>query len=211
MSQPSVPFCRALTLLACAFTLCTAAEELVFSDDFSKPDFDKKWVSGATCEDNTIKVVDGRVQATLNCNFIQTKEEFSGDLRVEVDVEKVGGQFHGCWDFFVELTGANGAAGVIRFDYNMIDGIAAGEAPETCGDQIHRPASAPNKGRAILHYSAPYLHFTFINADGKVLSTASTFTGGFEKSAVRIWLAAQKETPRYVDNVKVYRVTQGKK
>jgi hypothetical protein len=188
-----------------------AADNVLFQDDFEKGDFKKKWTSGATCEDNSIKVVDGRVQATLNCNYIETKQEFSGDLQVSVDVEKVGTQFYSCWDFYVEITGANGMAGIVLFDYNMSDGVAVGTAPHDCGGGITRPASSPNKGTLVVRYSSPYIDFSFVNSDGKVLAMGSEFAGGSEKTKVRIWLAGHKDAPRYVDNVKVTRIGGAKK
>jgi hypothetical protein len=198
---------RALLLaLACIWPL-RAADELVFSDDFAKDDLKAKWTTGSTCEENTIKVVAGRVQATRNCNFIETRQEFSGDLRVELDVEKDGPSFHGCWDFEVELTGASGQAGIIRFDYDAFDGFAIGMAGESCGDRLHRPASSPNKGKAILTFSAPYVSFAFVDANGKTTLVGSTYAGELSgPSKLRIWLAAHPDTPRYVDNVKVYKL-----
>jgi hypothetical protein len=197
------------TLLV-ALVFCSpllAAEELVFSDDFAKDDLKTRWTTGSTCEENTIKVVAGRIQATRNCNFIESKQEFTGDLRVEVDVEKDGPSFHGCWDFYIELTGASGEAGVIRFDYDTFDGFAIGMAGEGCGDKVHRPASSPNKGKAVLTFSAPYVSFTFVDANGKSTTVGSAYAGDLTgPSRLRIWLAAHPDTPRYLDNVKVYKL-----
>jgi len=39
-----------------------------------------------------------------------------------------------------------------------------------------------------------------------MLTANSTFAGGFDKTKLRIWLAAHGDTPRYIDNVKVYRL-----
>jgi hypothetical protein len=180
-------------------------ENLVFFDDFQEDDFQEKWISGGACGPDTITNVDGRIQATENCNYIETLEYFSGNLRIEVDVEKVGHQDHTCWDFYVELASIQ-ATGAIRFDWNGVDGIGIGYIWETCGDEFVMDPSAPNEGRAVLTYSEPYLHFYFENTDGEVLATNEIPVGSFGASPIRIWLAAHPDTPRYIDNVSIYQL-----
>jgi hypothetical protein len=183
-------------------------ETLLFFDDFEKDDFEEKWISGSECGPNTITNVDGRIQATENCNYIETLELFTGNLKIEVDVEKVGNQDHSCWDFYVELASIH-ATGAIRFDYAGVDGVGIGYIWDTCGDQFVMDPAAPNKGRAVLTYSEPSLRFYFENTDGDVLATHEVPVGSLGASRIRIWLAAHPDTPRYIDNVSVYQLDGG--
>ena len=169
-----------------------------FSDDFDRNDFSDKWTSGATCESNTIKLVNGRIRATANCNYIETHESFTGNLVIEVDVEKVGITDHGCWDFYIELSAID-KCGVIRFDRHGIDGINVGDCH--CGDRYSISSEGPNKGKAVLNYSDPYLQFSFTNENGEILETDKVHAGSFDTSKIRIWLAAHADSPRYIDNV----------
>jgi len=149
---------------------CLYVGTLLFQDDFESDDFDSKWTSGSHCAEqpDTIAVIGGRVQATANCNYIETIQEFEGDLRIEVDVEKVGPSDHGCWDFFIELMALNDTVGTIRFDTNGIDGIALGQF--ACGDAYSIGSEGINSGKAVLTYSNPYVLFSFINDEGEILS-----------------------------------------
>lgn len=180
-------------------------KDLVFFDDFEGDDFDERWISGSTCESDTITNVGGRIQATENCNYIETLGLFSGNLRIEVDVEKVGAQDHGCWDFYVELAEI-GASGALRFDTNGVDAIGIGYLWDICGDQYEMDPSASNAGRAVLTYTDPYIQFLFENTDGNVLATGEVPVGTSGPSPIRIWLAAYPDSPRYIDNVSIYQL-----
>ena len=184
------------------------ADQLIFSDDFEGGVLDSnKWISGSGGGDpNTITVTGGRVQATANSNFIETVQEFSGDFRLEMDVEKVGDSDHSCWDFMVELRAFGGTSGVIRFDYDGIDGIGIGD---TCSEgYFPLDGNSINKGKAIFTYSNSYLLFSFINDDGDVLHAAGKYVGEYGSGKIRIYLAAHADSPRYVDNVKIYSIAQ---
>ena len=151
---------------------------------------------------NTITVIDGRVESRSNGQFIETILDFAGNFRVEVDVEKVGAQDHGCWDFMIAIAALGGNSGVIRFDFGGFDGIALGQP--CLGNYYQIDSAGVNKGKAILTYSNPYLLFSFINDEGEVISAGAVYAGEFVTSKIRINLAAYSDSPRYVDNVKVY-------
>ncbi len=179
-------------------------EELIFSDDFERSNIGGEWITGAFCDSDTITIVDGRVQATENCNFIETVREFSGNLRIEVGVEKNGSSDHGCWDFGVLLNDLDQYSGIIRFDSGGVDGVAIGPV-QGCGDDVTIP-SGVNKGKAIFTYQDGTVGFSFENDDGVIIDAGSVNAGNFDSSRIRIHLAAHSDTPRYVDNIKVYSI-----
>jgi hypothetical protein len=180
---------------------CPYVGTILFQDDFEVDDFSSKWTSGGP-EPNTITVIDGRVESRSNGQFIESIQEFAGNFRVEVDVEKVGAQDHGCWDFMIAIAALGGNSGVIRFDFGGFDGIILGES--CSGNYILIDSAGVNKGKAILTYSNPYLLFSFMNDEGEVINAGAVYAGEFGTSKIRIDLAAYSDSPRYVDNVKVY-------
>ena len=161
----------------------------MFQDDFEGDDFIDKWTSGGT-EPNTISVIDGRVESRSNGQFIETIQEFDGNFRVEVDVEKVGDQDHGCWDFIIEIAALGGNSGVIRFDFNGFDGITLGQP--CISNYVSIDSAGVNKGKAILTYSNPYLLFAFINDEGEVISAGAVYAGEFVTSKIAKCLAEIK-------------------
>ncbi len=184
----------------------SSTEELIFSDDFERSDIGEDWITGAFCDSDTITIVDGRVQATENCNYIETVQEFSGNLRIEMDLEKVGSSDHSCWDFGVLLKDLNQYSGIIRFDWGGVDGVAIGPEPGSgCGDDVTIP-SGVNKGKAIFTYQDGTVGFSFENDDGDIIDAGSVYAGNIDSSRIRIHLAAHSDTPRYVDNIKIYSI-----
>ena len=192
------------------------ADQLIFSDDFEGGVLDSnKWISGSGGGDpNTITVTGGRVQATANSNFIETVQEFSGDFRLEMDVEKVGDSDHSCWDFMVELRAFGGTSGVIRFDYDGIDGIGIGD---TCSEgYFPLDGNSINKGKAIFTYSNSYLLFSFINDDGDVLHAAGKYVGEYGPAKLEstwqpmqiardMWITSRSiQSPRIRPGVETY-------
>jgi hypothetical protein len=197
----------------------TPALSLPFSDDFDdRRELGSQWTSGGSCdpasggppgdpswpEDNSIVVIGGKVRSTANCNFIQTRARFGGDIRVAFDVEKVGSSSYPCWDFFVEVRGLPAAAGSILFDYGGRDAVRLGPG---CADGAGIDGSSPNLGRAVLTVSGGSAQFTFTNERGDALQTGTSTVGGINSAAVRIWLAGASNSPRYVDNVRIYAST----
>ncbi len=175
---------------------------LVFSDDFASGDLSQDWTASPA-----IEVAAGRVSTTFNGQFIETILSFAGDTRIEVDVEKLGPTDHGGWDFAVELTSIPETSGIIRFDTDGVDGIAVGPSPSiggAFGDQVTIGAEGANRGTAILSYSAESVTFSLNNASGQVLTAGPVPAGVAGTYKIRIHLAAHEDTPRFIDNVKVY-------
>jgi len=188
------------------WSLCGSANsaDLIFSDDFNRAEVGDNWITGASppeCGSDSITIVDGRIQATENCNFIETTQIFSGNLRIEFDVEKVGSGIYDCWDFWVAIGGKK--TGVIRFDFDDVDGIAI-DLTSPCRVQESFDGGGPNKGKAIYILKDGILHFEFINADLEVLFATSQFVDNFSPGSLTISIAGEANTPRYIDNVRVY-------
>ena len=110
------------------------SEELIFSDDFNRSEIGDNWTTGTGCEEDTIVIIDGRIRATANCNYIRTVRDFSGNLRIEFDVEKEGTSDHDCWDFAVDLKALYNYWGGVRFDYNNVDSVGIVEIDQGCAD-----------------------------------------------------------------------------
>jgi len=182
---------------------CSDAGTLLFMDDFETGDLSTNWTVGGS-EPQTITVVGGRVEARSNGQYIETRQSFSGNFRVELDVEKQGALDHGCWDFIVDAY----SNGYLRFDTNGQDGITF---DDSCPSNLPNSydASGINKGTIVYTYSAPYILFSFINDEGNVLNAGGINVGYFGSTKIRISLAAHAGSPRYVDNVKVYRIDSG--
>ena len=181
-----------------------SSEVLIFSDDFERSDYSDKWKSGAGRggNKNTITIVDGYIESTTNGNYIETLDSFTGNLRIEVDVMMVGNMIVPCWDFIVTLVSPN-VSGIIRFDYDEVDGINISTYNDECGDKYTMNSSGANKGKAVLTYSGFRASFSFTNNNGDVLKT-DEISASSVKSKVRIVLAGHQDSPRYIDNVKIY-------
>jgi len=181
------------------------AESLVFSDSFDENTFEQNWNTGATGYQNTITLKEGRVQATANFNYIETINTFSGNLRIEMDIEKVGEDNNTCWDFYIELV-SNNTFGILRFDDQAIDAIniGTGEIGTICGNRNSIDSSNVNKGKVTLILYESIIKFIFTNTDGVSITTNAMSVDSFEDTKIRIWLAAFPGAPRYIDNVKIY-------
>ncbi len=192
---------RPVAEAAPAATLVTGSpvSVLEFSDDFNRSTLGDAWVSSGS--PNTVRVVDGRVEATEDGNFIELRRHFEGDFTIEFDVEKVGTTNHACWDFHVELT-ALGMKGSILFDTGDSDGIRLGDGDD-CGVTHSLGSAGANWGRATLTYKDGYAKFSFKNGNGATLVTDEELVGRFGTTGVRIWLAGYPDGPRYIDNVRI--------
>jgi hypothetical protein len=194
------------------------APTLVLSDTFDRPELGDQWRAGGTCdpgsggppgpagaaEETTIVLTGGRVRATANCNYIETRASFGGDVRVVFDVEKVRAGLYPCWDYFVELRGFPAAAGSILFDFGGRDAVRLGPG---CADGAGVEGESPDSGTAALVLSAGTIGFTFTNSAGATLDAGTANVGSVESARVRIWLAGLPESPRYLDNVRIFAST----
>ena len=182
-------------LSAIGWFLVPSAQANFFWEDFEGDDINAKWVFS----DTDLAVVDGRVQATDNGRFIESKQEFYGPLRVEFDIEKVGMQDHSTWDYIVWLTALpQNSQGILLFDTEGRDAI---RTAETQADWIS--GSQVNRGTATYTYQDGSVQFAFTNADGVTIQSNTVFVGNYGPSKLQIAIAAFSDSPRIVDNVRV--------
>jgi len=181
------------------YTGIAFADNLIFFDDFDKDDFSTKWITGSTGGPNSITKVNNRIQVKEYGNCLETINTFNGNIRVEVDIEKIGNFNYGMWDINIELP--NNVEGGIRFDYNGIDAIYLAEG-FTAGNFFD--ATNPNKGKLILCYSNQYVRLSFANQNGKELVISGLKAVSHNEGKVKIWIAGHEDSPRYVDSVKIY-------
>jgi len=192
-----------VAFLSLAFCHIAGADELVFFDDFNDGTLGDNWMF----PDEGLDIFQGRVRSTQNGRVITTLQEFSGDVRVELDFEKSGTQDHGCWDLAVRLTSLGGVNGVLRFDHLGIDAIAIGTGFNAICDGAETTSvagQAANRGTAVLTYSDSMLDFTFMNDDGDILDAQAVLVGDTGPYQLLLCIAAHTNSPRFVDNVKVY-------
>jgi hypothetical protein len=179
---------------------------LLFSDDFNSGDLSRNWTTGGN--PNSIVVIGGRVRSTENGNWIETRQTFSGGLRIELEVEKEETRNHGCWDFIVDIRAAL-TQGVVLFDTSGVDSIGVySPFDQAClqgsPHPFTMPGRGPNQGTTTLTHANGTARFRFENSSGQVLETGVISAGVATQSPIRIWLAAYTDAPRFVDSVKVF-------
>jgi VCBS repeat-containing protein len=176
----------------------------LFFDDFESGTLSGNW----TFSNSGLDVTGGRVRATENLRNLTTIEQFSGNLRIEFDIERTGNQNHGCWDLGF---GIHGRIGVLRFGTEGPDTIAiGGNTNALCGGG--EPTVSTNgvdRGHVTLVYSGGVMELTFTNTDGATISTQSTYTDDGLLHPLTIEMAAFPNAPRFIDNVEVFAVGPG--
>jgi hypothetical protein len=188
--------------------------QLLFSDDFESGVLSSEWISGAGCEEHagpgtpvppaidvdTIEIVDGRVWARRNCNFIQTTRRFLPPLRIEAEVGIDPSGRWPCWDHYFEFYNGqeHGPAGVLLFNFEDRDAIGLGP---NCARDYWLPAAGPDQGVATLTVDLTSVIFAFVNTDQRRLVTppGAVSLSASESRPVRLWLAGSS-----VDNVRIY-------
>ena len=196
--------CPVICLLSsCATTPQRTIEyELLFYDDFSGDSLKENWSVGTECDNKTaLKVLDERVEVRENCNFLETKATYSGNLRIEMEIEKAGEHIYGGWDFGIVIVEAHRRPS-IRFDHNSVDGLNI-NGP---ADQFTIPGSGANKGVATLTYYEGMMQLTFTNSDGDEIVSEIRHADRFRESSIRVLVAGERNSPRYVDNVRIYQI-----
>ncbi len=216
----------ALTILF-SIAICGMAngETLSLQDSFTGS-LTTNWTPGT----NTVKhpgghqlaVGGGRLAWSQGYDYIESKRTFSGEFRVEVDLEKTQGSSQ-CWEFAFELTSASEYTGVLRQQYGSIrlDSINVGDAPSTntggststgvCIDDggpwlVEAETVTPHSGTATLTYQGGKLTFSFQNSAEESLTTGPVNVGDIGDSNLRIWGMANH---LYVDEVRVYDLSDG--
>ena len=193
-------------------------ENLVFSDDFSGG-LSANWTTGTNTAVNsapTVGVSGGRVEWTNGWDYIETKASYSGNFRVEVDVQRIQGSV-ACKDFVIEFVNARGAAGALRLQYGSInkDSINLGQGPsldsesdgyegvcidDNTGYQKEMSATSTHTGVATLTYADGKIKFGFLSSAGTIETPWKT-VGAMDATKIRIWATTDS---RFVDEVRVY-------
>ncbi len=216
----------AITLLY-TVVVCGMAngETMVFQDSFTGA-LTTNWTPGTNTAvhagGHQLAVADGSLVWSQSYDHIESKRTFSGDFRVEVDLERTQGSTR-CWDFAIELTSASENTCVLRLQYGSqaVDSINVGAAPSTntggstgtgvcVGDggqwSAEAPTASPHDGTATLTYQNGNLTFSFMNTNGETITTGPVAVGDIGETTLRIWAMTNF---RYVDEVRVYDLADG--
>ncbi len=176
------------------------ADTLLLSDDFSSGLADTNFVfSGST----NMVFTSSSLVMTGRC-MLQTTQSFSGDIRVEVDVEKSGTLNIPWYDVYFTLTSITPRA-ILRFDSESMDGISIGTIGGT-NNWVSLPAASTNQGRLSLLYRKGYMMLSYVCADGQVISTAATNVGVHTPVQISINGIGSVDSPRVLRNFRVYAV-----
>jgi len=210
-----------------AASAMAAAETLIFNDDFAAGL--GNWQPGcntAMHTGSTLAVEGGKVVWHQGWDYLESNQTFSGNFRVEVDVER-GNSSPQCKDFSLELVNAPAYAGAFRFQYGTYrkDSILLGLAPkyntrnssEYLGECIHQSTSpylremdtvagVPHTGTISLTYNNGQLTMAYKNSLGQTIQTPPAAVGNLGATKIRI--AAVSGSPNgsgdYVNAVRVY-------
>jgi hypothetical protein len=196
----------------------TCVETEVLNDTFSGP-LSTNWNTGTNTKNNpggpTVAIVNGEVNFSQLYDYIETKKSFSGDLRIEMDLERISGSPQ-CADFYVELVDLDGVAAIQRFRYggDAKDSINIGKPPvdgeSNTWDCIREPQylkemdhSGVSEGTLKLTYEDEKVQVSFTNEEGATITTSSVSAGSCSSTKVRIWALGNSGSVRYLDNVKI--------
>ncbi len=201
-------------------TAMAAAETLVFQDDFAAGL--GKWQAGcntAMYAGPRMAVENGKLAWHQGWDYIESNQTFSGNFRVEVDLERTQGSGQ-CKDFSLELVNAPAFAGAFRFQYGTYrkDSILLGAAPNYTsrseyGDCIN-DSNSPylremdtvlgnvHTGTISLTCNNGQLTMTYRNSQGQTIQTPAAYVGDIGATKIRI--AATSSGGSYVDAVRVY-------
>ncbi|MCP4694321.1 MAG: hypothetical protein GY859_40185 [Desulfobacterales bacterium] len=219
--------CTAAFAVLFSVAICGLAtgETLTFQDNFNGS-LTTNWNPGTNTTINDgghqLTVTGGKLAWSQGYDHIESKQTFSGDFRVEVDVERTQGSSQ-CWDFAIELTGVDAYAGVLRLQYGGVtnDSLNVGDAPSmTLGGStaqgvcvgdggqwlVEAPTASPHTGTFSLTHQAGSLTFSFKNSAEETITTGPISVGDVGAPKVRIW---GKSNYRYVDEVRVYDLSDG--
>ncbi len=193
------------------------ADSVVFQDDFSSGL--ANWTTGTNTAVNTaptVGVTGGRVEWTQGWDYIETKADFSGDFRVEVDLARIEGSV-ACKDFVIEFVGNRSYTGVLRLQYGTTakDTINLGQGPalddtndgwegvcveDDTGYKAEMDRVADHTGTATLTYTNGQIKFGFHSTVGTI-ETPWANAGTMSSTKIRIWATTNS---RFVDAVRVY-------
>lgn len=205
-------------------TMGTASSEtLTFQDSFDSG-IGANWTTGtntAMHSASAFTVEDGKVSWNQSWDYIETSAAFSGNFRVEVDIDRPGAS-NQCKDFSVELVNAPLYSGAVRLQYGTYkkDCIELGQAPDfTSSTQgyrgvclsLHGTGSSyfremdtvtPHTGTVSLTYLNGQITFAFRNSQGQTICTPAADAGDIGATKIRI--SSQAVQLHYVSEVRLY-------
>ena len=182
----------------------------IFSDNFENAYFSKNWNSGGCKEANTLNIVNQRLQSTSNSCYVNLRRKINGDVRIEFDVEKDGYRNHGCHDY--QVYWGNDYRVVLLFNKNGQDMLGIGK-----NDFCHKMdkyatfkagMQKKKKGKLIISLSKKGIKAQFIEKNGRTLSVIKKNTSNRFYKPIRIDIAAHRDSPRSVDNLRIVRLSE---
>jgi methyl-galactoside transport system substrate-binding protein len=186
------------------FTVTAAVATFLLQDSFDVPGYADRWAL-----DPLLSVEGGRVKAVDNGQGLRSKQKYPQNVYIEADVEKIGSDDHGNWDFRIVLDEI-GYEGGIRFDTEGVDGINIGDIRlDQQESKYTMDGGEIDRGTMTLVSCDGRIQFRFKNSAGKELMTPVMDVPTFTASTISIWLAAHANTPRYVDNVRIRPIPDG--
>ena len=195
------------------------AQPLVFQDDFSGS-LEANWTTGTNSslhpQGATVTLQDRKVRWNQLYDYIETKQSFGGDFKIEADVERIAGS-HQCMDFIIEFVEASSSSGIMRFQLGIFttEAINLGNAPTLstsdlgdCWDDgayLEELASLPpHSGTLSLTCQSEQIQVSFKNDTGEEIQTTWAAAGPIIGTRIRIWGSGGVGAERYLDNVRVY-------
>ncbi|MCA9259063.1 MAG: hypothetical protein KDA61_07680 [Planctomycetales bacterium] len=183
------------------------AQTLLFSENFDGPTIDSDWT--VITNPPHIDIDAGRLRSSENGQVLNSVAAYSGGLRIEADVEKTGIRNHTQWDLAIGLINAAGetALGTVRFDQDEMDAVGTGSHPGAINDPVtipSLPGISPNKGHVIFTFENSEVNFSFTNTLGETLVAPTKSIPLDGPHRLFINLAAHPDSPRYLDNIRVY-------
>lgn len=205
-----------------------SGETLLFQDGFDSA-LSSNWTTGTNTAVHSggvaaFTVEDSKLVWNQTWDYIETASAFSGNFRVEVDIERTGAS-SGCKDFSVELVNAPLYSGAVRMQYGTYekDSIVLGPAPNfssihgtewqgICFSSVNNTANSaylmemdtvlPHTGTVSLTYLNGQVTFAFMNSQGQTIQTPAANIGN--TAATKIRISSPLMNLHYVNAVRIY-------
>lgn len=210
-----------LVISLCMTVGAASGQTLIFQDTFDAG-LASNWTTGTNTAINSLpafSVENGKLVWHQGWDYIESVTAFTGNFRVEVDVERPGASV-GCKDFSLELVNVPAYSGAFRFQYGTYakDSIVLGQAPNytsrsagfegaciqnsTSSFLREMPTVQPHTGTMSLTYLNGQVIFSFMNSQGQSIQTPAATVGAIGATKIRI--AATASQLHYVSAVRVY-------
>ena len=181
---------------------------VLLEDDFSGS-LTTNWTRGTNTLTNpggpTVAIDNQEVLFSQNYDYIETKQSFSGNFKVQASLKRnAGAGSTQCASYYVELVGLDSVSAIMRFRYGLdaMESINIGKPPVSgqsrAHDCIRDDASyleeidhvGDLEGLLTLTYNNGTVQVSWTNSEGTTITTMAMSTGTFASSRVRIWAFA---------------------